>query len=255
MLTRYYSTVKFDSVEIIDEALVDEPPELEWLNQALDGRRRAVIWSSPPGLVAPRSYRKYERLDTACQEFAQHGTPVRLRRSGGGVVPQGPGILNLTLTYPADGPHSGGAENAYHHLCGTIARALVKFGISSQTLPVEGAFCDGRFNLSVPCATGPRKLAGTAQYWRRHKGRSAVLAHALILVDTDIHAITELATEFEAALCSGRAYCPDAVTDVATEWQCSKSGTVPENLYLLLAKSLQDILNSSPSEGDFYGPA
>lgn len=246
MLVRRSSSVRFDSVEIISEPLPDEAPELEWLNQALGGRRRAVIWSSSPALVAPLSYRKYERLDTACRTFAERGVPVRLRRSGGGVVPQGPGILNLTLVYPAVGPHAGGSEKAYRHLCETISRALAGFGISSQTLPVDGAFCDGRFNLAVHSATGPRKLAGTAQYWRHRNGLSAVLAHALLLVDTDIQAITDLASDFETALGSGRSYRADAVTDVASEWRQGPGALAPKALCALLAASLQDILNNPP---------
>lgn len=246
MLVRRHLAVNFDSVEIIGEPLQDETQELEWLDQALDGSRRAVIWSSSPALVVPRSYRKYERLDVAFQAFAARGLPVRLRRSGGGVVPQGPGILNLTLTYPAQGPHSGGAEGAYRHLCETMMHALAGFGISSQTLPVAGAFCDGRFNLAVSGPEGPQKLAGTAQYWRHRDGRSAVLAHAMLLVNTDVRAITELATEFETALRSGRSYRADAVTDVATEWRRRCTGAVPENLEFLIAASLQNILTNPP---------
>lgn len=246
MLVRRYLAVNFDSVEVIGEPMLAEVQELAWLDQALDGSRRAVIWSSPPALVVPHSYRKYERLDVVCQEFAARGVPVRLRRSGGGVVPQGPGILNLTLTYPAEGPHSGGAEGAYRHLCDTMVHALAGFGISSQTLPVDGAFCDGRFNLAVCGPEGPRKLAGTAQYWRHCNGRGAVLAHAMLLVNTNVEAITALATEFETALRSGRIYRADAVTDVATEWRRRFSGAVPENLDGLIAVSLQDILNHPP---------
>lgn len=250
MLVRRYLAVNFDSVEVVAEPMQndaqEESQELGWLDQALDGLRRAVIWSSSPALVVPRYYRKYERLEATCQAFAARGMPVRLRRSGGGVVPQGPGILNLTLTYPAEGPHSGGAEGAYRHLCDTIMHALAGFGISSQTLPVEGAFCDGRFNLAVSGPTGPRKLAGTAQYWRHRNGRSAVLAHAMLLVSTDVRAITELASEFETALHSGRIYRADAVTDVATEWRRRYPSAVPENLCVLMSASLQNILNNPP---------
>jgi hypothetical protein len=46
---------------------------------------------------------------------------------------------------------------------------------------VEGAFCDGRYNVNL----GGRKLVGTAQRWRRRPsdGRYVVLAHGAILME------------------------------------------------------------------------
>lgn len=162
-------------------------------------------------------------------------------------MPQGTGILNLTLTYPAAGPAQGGAEEAYRHLCGTIARALAALGIATRTSAVEGSFCDGRFNLAVDGPTGSRKLAGTAQYWRQRNGCSAVLAHALVLIRTDTLAITEQASEFEAALNSGRSFRPETVTDVASEWRRIHAVEAPADLYPRVATSLRDVLYNAPT--------
>jgi len=235
--------MRFDTVEFLAAPWAAEPPELTWLDEALAGCRRAVLWHSAPGLVAPLSYRRYARWELARAEFAGRGWPVRLRRSGGGVVPQGPGILNLTLAYPAAGPAQGGAEDAYRHLCRTLSRALAALGIATRAAAVEGSFCDGRFNLAVDGPVGPRKLAGTAQYWRHRNGGGAVLAHALLLVRTDTEALTSLACEFEAALESGRSYRSAAATDVASEWARIHGSQAPADLGPRLAELLLEALN------------
>ena len=80
---------------------------------------------------------------------------------------------------------------------------------------MEGSFCDGRFNLAV----AGRKLAGTAQSWRRVAGVPVVLAHAVIVVDADPQALTEAANAFERDLGSGRRYRAEALTSVALAWQ------------------------------------
>lgn len=202
-------------VEILGAVGPGAPPELAWLDAALQGRTRAVLWRAPQGLVAPLSYRRHARLDAVCAAFAARGWPVRLRRSGGGVVPQGPGILNLSLARPVAGPPGAQADRVYAHLCGVLARALAALHIDVRPRTVAGAFCDGRFNLAV----GPRKISGTAQYWRRAGDRHAVLAHALLLVDADTTVLTTLANDFEAALQSDRRYEATAITTVAREWR------------------------------------
>ena len=191
--------------------------ELQWLAAALDGEARAVIWAGVPAFVAPISYRRHASLDEVGRTFAARGWPLRLRRSGGGLVPQGPGVLNLTLAYPCDGAPGLMADAVYRHLCELLARALSTLGIEASPRTVEGSFCDGRYNLAV----GDRKIAGTAQYWRRAGDRHAVLAHALLLVDADIERLTEVANQFESTLQSERRYRADALTTVAREQPCT----------------------------------
>lgn len=214
---RYARAAMSDDVSAIDPAL---PPlrwlrtplaapevELQWLDAAVRGTASAVLWSQRRGLVAPLSYRRHDRLDAVCAAFAARGVPVRLRRSGGGVVPQGPGILNLSLAYPLQGDAGIRADAVYRHLCAAIARAFSDFGVDAQAQPVAGSFCDGRYNLAV----AGRKICGTAQYWRRAGTAHAVLAHAIVLVDADARAITVEANAFEDALGSGRRYDPAAI--------------------------------------------
>lgn len=179
---------------------------------AAAGRAVAHLWEAPPGLIVPRSYRRYARLAQIQADFARRGLAVELRPSGGGVVPQGPGILNMSLAFPVSQPIGSLSDTIYQHLCAILRAALAGLGIRAEARTVVGSFCDGRYNLAV----GGRKIAGTAQYWRRREGNGhSVLAHAVLLVDADPVAATGLANAFEAALGSGRAYDPDAVTSVA----------------------------------------
>ncbi|MBS0325586.1 MAG: lipoate--protein ligase family protein [Proteobacteria bacterium] len=201
-------------IDLIDAPVAEGAVELQWLDAALEtGRRRTVLWQGVQGLVAPMSYRRYARLDSVREAFAADGWPVHLRRSGGGVVPQGPGILNLTRVQAVDGAPGDLASRLYELLCGVLVRALRDLGIEAAPRAVEGSFCDGRFNLAV----GGRKIAGIAQYWRRGGGKQAVLAHALLLVDADCVELTARANAFEAALGSERRYCADALTTMARE--------------------------------------
>ena len=63
-------------------------------------------------------------LDDARAEFARRGCPVWLRLSGGGLVPQGPGVLNLSLAYPVHAPMGALSETVYVHLCEILADTL-----------------------------------------------------------------------------------------------------------------------------------
>lgn len=197
---------------------------MHWLDAALQGQATAALWTGVPGLVAPLSYRRHELLDAASAASAERGWPVRLRRSGGGVVPQGPGILNVTLAYPCTGAAGDLAQAVYAHLCDLLGHVLAQLGIAAQARSVQGSFCDGRFNLAVNHQGVARKIAGTAQYWRRASGRQAVLAHALLLVHANPAQLCAPANQFEADLGSGRHYQADALTSVAECWQQAHPG-------------------------------
>jgi lipoate-protein ligase A len=208
---------------------IDGELELEWLDRALDGHSTAALWTGRPGLVAPLSYRRHAGLEDVCAASAARGWPVRLRRSGGGVVPQGPGILNVSLAYPCTGSPGKMMQTVYAQLCAILTEALAGLGIAAEVRSVEGSFCDGRFNLAVAGTRdgAPRKIAGTAQYWRRAGERHAVLAHALLIVDADPAMLTSAANRFEAALGSGRQYDTKSLTSAAQAWSAAHPGECP----------------------------
>ncbi|MGD9866063.1 MAG: biotin/lipoate A/B protein ligase family protein [Pseudodonghicola sp.] len=155
------------------------------------GRRdaAALLWSCEPALVAPSKMAKLPGFARACAQAADAGWPVHLRATGGDLVPQGPDIVNLTLLFRGPQGAASTLESAYKRLTAPIREALSQAGISSCHGSVAGAFCDGRFNITVM----GRKFAGTAQRWRPMAGEMAVQTHAMMLIRTpDENTITTL---------------------------------------------------------------
>lgn len=176
----------------------------------------ARIWTAQQGLVVPRTYTRWPQFEDVCMAFAREGWPITVRLSGGGVVPQGPGILNLSLAFPVQGRPMDHSEAAYLLICRIIQDALAPFGIPTQAQAVEGSFCDGRFNLAV--SEPVRKVVGTAQVWRRipagppetHVG----LVHALILTQIDPEHLSRQANRLEEALGSPRRYLASRIASL-----------------------------------------
>lgn len=176
----------------------------------------ACIWEAPQGLVVPRTYQRFGNFTETCEQFADRQWPVAVRLSGGGIVPQGPGIINMSLAYPVQGKPMDHADQAYLLICRIIQHALSTFGIASHPDAVQESFCDGRFNLAIGAGTNLRKVAGTAQVWRRlpidgeqHAFTQVVMVHALILAAVDIELVTAMANQFEQCLGSGKHYRSD----------------------------------------------
>ena len=165
----------------------------------------ARVWENARCLVVARSDRRLPRFDAAAAALAAAGWPVVVRESGGTAVPQGPGILSLSLAFrPAPGAPCT-IESVYDALCRPVEDALTRLGVSAARSEVPGAFCDGRYDLAVL----GRKIAGTAQRWRAgpagpSRERGAVLAHAVLLVDVERAEATGAVNRFYAAAGSER---------------------------------------------------
>jgi len=184
--------------------------EAEWLQRcAALGRAAAHLWRGTEGLVVPRRYTALPGW-AAALAAAPPGS-VQVRASGGGLVPQGEGLWNLSLVWPAPGATPTGTDAVYAALCAALAAAFARLGIVATAQAVTGSFCDGRYNLAV----GGRKLVGTAQAWKRVAGVPLVLAHAVIVVSADPAAITARANAFEALLGTGTRYDVNVLTSVA----------------------------------------
>lgn len=179
---------------------------------AATGQPQASIWRTAQGLVVPRTYTRSEAFEAVRQQFAQDGWPVNVRHSGGGVVPQGDGIINLSLAYAVQGKPLDHSDAAYRLICRIISAALLEYGIEARAQAVEGSFCDGRYNLAVGPLSAPRKVVGTAQVWRRQGSAEAatqvVLVHAIILAATRIDELTSQANRLELALGNSKRYLP-----------------------------------------------
>jgi lipoate-protein ligase A len=221
--------------------------EAEWMaGAAATGRAAAHLWQGAPGLVAPRSVTQEPGWAAAAARF-----PVQVRSSGGGLVPQGPGIWNLSLAWPAGSATPTGTDALYRSLCEELAAAFARLGLHTEAQAVEGSFCDGRYNL----AAAGRKLVGTAQSWRRVDKRPVVLVHALVVVTADPEAITARANAFEAALGSGRHYRADALTSVARALGAAPTPEFEARVLQALAERFARIIPPHLHEERTHGPA
>jgi len=206
------------------------------MRRAVQAGPVACLWQAEQGLVVPRTYRRHASFSQACMEFAQLGWPVTVRQSGGGLVPQGPGIVNLSLAYAASGAPLNHSDAAYRCICSIISGALAEFGIATRAQAVAGSFCDGRYNLAWGSRDDARKIAGTAQLWRRIAPESGppaqvVLVHALVLAAVDVARITDVANRFEQALGREQRYAPEKIAslhDILERSACGPEAFVEE---------------------------
>ncbi|EIK51964.1 hypothetical protein YO5_09930 [Stutzerimonas stutzeri TS44] len=152
-------------------------------------------------LVMPKSFERRPGFALASQRCAAQGWPILLRDTGGEPVPQSPAVLNIALVYAlttGDDEHRR-IDNAYERLLEPLAVWLAEHGLQAGVGAVPGAFCDGRFNLTLE----GRKVAGTAQRWRRSRdGRPVVLAHAAVLIEDRRESMADVVNRFYHACAS-----------------------------------------------------
>jgi lipoate-protein ligase A len=128
------------------------------------------LWRNRHCLVASYADRCVPGFGAAVRRLAQDGITVALRRSGGTVVPQGDGVLNLSLAYRLADSQRFSIAAAYARLLGPLIRMLRADGMPATIGEVPEAFCNGRYDLVL----GGGKLAGTAQRVRRAEHGVAV---------------------------------------------------------------------------------
>lgn len=169
------------------------------LDEAFGGGRDSGILFWQPlqqALVMPRRLSRLEGFAAAEQACAGLGWPIALRDTGGEPVPQSPAVLNVALVYavPLADNEQTRIETAYQRLCQPLCDWLAALGLDPGLGEVDGAFCDGRYNVNL----GGRKLVGTAQRWRRRPsdGRYVVLAHGAILMGNQREPMVEVVNAF-----------------------------------------------------------
>lgn len=182
--------------------------EWQWMQQAAkDGLPYAHLWQSLPGWVVPKSY-----LLHASEKLLQQ-LGCQIRSSGGGLVPQGRGIWNLSLVWPVHHFNELDITDIYIDFCKKITEAFKVLGIYAGTGETAGSFCDGKYNLSV----NGQKVAGTAQSWKKINDTHVVLAHAVLLVDIQASSLISAANALENAIGSDKRYDEHAITSIAQE--------------------------------------
>jgi len=174
--------------------------EKDMLGAVCSGAARAgvCVWrSADQALVVPRSLARGPAFAAACPVLEAAGYPVLARETGGDAVPQAAGVCNVAVCFFIDrhGPEQRSRiDTCYEALCLPLVRWLQQQGLAASLGSVQGAFCDGRFNIVV----GTQKVAGTAQRWRQVRGGDglAVLAHAALMVEADVHALVAVTNHF-----------------------------------------------------------
>ncbi|KAB0486094.1 hypothetical protein SAMN04490202_3207 [Pseudomonas reinekei] len=159
-----------------------------------------LFWQpSDQALVMPRRLNRLPGFAAACEVSAAAGWPVLLRDTGGEPVPQSATTINIALVYAP--PRSEGdlnrIESGYRRLCDPICQLLDELGGTSSLGEIDGAFCDGRFNVNLD----GRKMVGTAQRWRQSQGgqRPVGLVHGAMLIDNDRASMVAAVNRFNQA--------------------------------------------------------
>lgn len=150
-------------------------------------------------LVMPRRLSRLAGFAEAEAQCRGLGWPIALRDTGGEPVPQSPAVLNVALCYavPLSDNEQTRIDTAYQRLCQPLCDWLAALGLEAGLGEVDGAFCDGRYNVNL----AGRKLVGTAQRWRRRQrdGRYVVLAHGAVLMENQREAMAEVVNAFYRA--------------------------------------------------------
>ncbi|MEZ1318459.1 lipoate--protein ligase family protein [Pseudomonas fluorescens] len=159
-----------------------------------------LFWHpSDRALVMPRRLSRLPGFEAACEASSAAGWPVLLRETGGEPVPQSACTLNIALVYAP--PRSEGdlnrIESGYRRLCDPICQLLDELGGVSSLGEIDGAFCDGRFNVNLD----GRKMVGTAQRWRQSQGglRPVGLVHGAMLLDNERESMVAAVNRFNQA--------------------------------------------------------
>ena len=194
-----------------------------------DAPRSAFLWSvATPCLVLPDRYARTDTYPQAASTCAAAGWPVSTRKTGGGITPQGPGVLNVALAFTVAPPKGRDIRGSYAEITEPLSEAFQTLGIASSAQPVEGSFCDGDYNLAV----AGRKIVGTAQRWRGN----TCLAHALILTDIELAPAVTAVQQLATALGHDTRFSLDVHSRLADLTAHPK--TLTEDLHAALHKAL-----------------
>ena len=169
---------------------------------------QVIVWQAgDKSLTLPERFSRTTEFETTSAVSLSSGWPVFTRRTGGGITPQGPGVLNFAVTFKVPPRDAKSVAASYAAICDPLIEAFSNFSLAASTGAVSGSFCDGDYNLEIE----GRKIVGTAQRWRG----DSVLCHALVLIDIDLKAAVLAAQRLSDGLGLGDEYKINVHTQLA----------------------------------------
>jgi len=119
------------------------------------------IWRPGRCLALGRFDVRLPRYAEAVAHLQSQGLAVVRRQSGGQAVWQDENFLNVSVIAPQE--KRLGIPEAYRTYLEGVRKGLSLLGVKTEFRHVEGAFCDGPYDLAV----NGKKLMGTAQIQKR----------------------------------------------------------------------------------------
>ncbi|MGB0206219.1 MAG: lipoate--protein ligase family protein [Neptuniibacter sp.] len=236
----------------INELLATDPEaallrDVELLKEVASGKRCATarLWENPQCLVVTRKETKFPNFESARSQLAAEGWPVIIRDSGGTTVPHRPGILNFTLFFPVAEGGKYDLDLVYMALCEPIRLALRELGLCAEYGETKGSYCDGRYNLNVEGL----KVTGTAQKImisppNTRNVKQAVMAQAMLMVDTDAEDGTYWVNRFYSLAGNARQFDPSVSSSIRDfVGMGSNGGDLTECLRAHLQKAFNELIS------------
>ncbi len=157
---------------------------------ACDGQRLLLLWRAPSALTVSRSDTRLRNFSHAADRLLAEGWPIVIRQGGGGACPVSRGTLQVALARIA--LPEATIDAAYIELTSIIRSVLESYGMKVEIREQPGAFCPGRYDMSV----NGQKVAGLSQHWRHCNGRMIVTTAATLIVEEDTEEIARIVNLF-----------------------------------------------------------
>jgi len=198
---------------------------LEWEKQALlkvliDQTPRFLIWEPIENVMVLPASSKWLATTKLVNHMAKLGWQIEQRKTGGSPVPQAPGVINLSMVYPWPKGLKLSTTRNYKLLIDIFKPWLSNYGVNAELGEVDGAYCNGTFNLSI----NNKKIIGTAQRICRTSDDNSntqfgVLSHAFILINPNITNLVHAVNQCYLHSGHSEVFSRDAMTSL-TEQNC-----------------------------------
>ena len=147
--------------------------EARYMRLMRSGRAKPLWYDWVPERSLSVSVRE-ARILPELHQFSDE--PVAIRGTGGTVVPQGPGTINISVL--SSHPRHPGIRETYDALCRALTEGFAEIGLDTTIGSRPGSFCDGDHNLLIE----GQKLVGTAQRWAMAADGSTICLHHCVIL-------------------------------------------------------------------------